>query len=92
MSHTTAGRTKASSQLDISAMSDFGTPVKTDRGDCSPSQEPARKRQRVRHYPLQMDIVDEPKGDLVIKVGQHEDDVGLVRVHKVRRPLKINKN
>jgi hypothetical protein len=64
-------------------MSDIETSTETRPAADDPSQEPARKRQRLSHYPSMVDVVDEPKGDLVMKVGQHEEDFGLVRVHKV---------
>lgn len=37
---------------------------------------------KVSHYGAMVDIVDDPKGDLVIKVGQQAEDIGLVRVHR----------
>lgn len=69
-------------QLEPSTMSDNETsPTKTRRSeDASP--EPVRKKLKVSHYPAMVDVVDEPKGDLVIKVGLQAEDMGLVRVHK----------
>jgi hypothetical protein len=69
-------------------MPDAESPSKTRVGE-QLSQEPARKRQRISHYAALVDIVDEPEGDLVIQVGQSEDDKGLVRVHKVGCSSKV---
>lgn len=46
------------------------------------SQRPSTKKQKLSHYDAAMfDVVNDPKGDLVVRTGA-KDDVGLVRVHK----------
>lgn len=68
-------------QLEPAAGSEYDTtPTKTRPGDDG-SQEPARKKLKASHYPALVDVVDEPKGDFYIKVGQYED-MGIVCVHK----------
>ena len=58
------------------------TPNRRNRDSSEEVQGSAKKKQKVSHYPAMFDVVDDPKGDLVIQVGV-EGDLGLVRVHKM---------
>lgn len=69
-------------QLEPATASDSEISPKKARDHDDASPEPARKKMKVSHYGAMVHIVDEPRGDFVIKVGEHAEDIGLVRVHK----------